>query len=232
MKYFIFIILYISSFSGIFSQSNLQNINISFLPSYEQKLLRLAIEPFSTLNSDSLSISLFKCYVSNIQLVNQNQLVYKVPNSIFLINAADTNSFSKKLSIPINLKFDAIQFTIGIDSATNVSGALGGDLDPMKGMYWTWQSGYINLKLEGSSLKCASRNHSFEFHLGGYRYPFYNANTVVLPVSDRNRSIDVKMDIAKFLSNIDFSNQHHIMTPSKEAVMLNDLMAKACSIIE
>jgi len=232
MKQVLLNILFVCQIALSVAQSASQTITISFLPSYNQKPLNLANEPFLANSEDSLSISLFKCYVSSIQLLKQNQVVHKVPNSFYLINAADSNSFNKKINIPIDVQFDSIQFTLGLDSTINVSGALGGDFDPMKGMYWTWQSGYINLKLEGSSNKCASRNRSFEFHLGGYRFPYLNSQNVVLPVKSRNNSIQIEMDIAKFISYVDFSNQHHIMTPSKEAVMLNQLMAKACRVTE
>ena len=78
------------------------------------------------------------------------------------------------LEIPEDTEFDAIQFNLGIDSLTNVSGALGGDLDPTKGMYWTWQNGYVNFKLQGTSDLCNNPKNEFEFHLGGYLKPFNN----------------------------------------------------------
>jgi hypothetical protein len=52
----------------------------------------------------------------------------------------NTDKHSKlSFDLPTYLKYDQIQFQLGIDSLTNVSGAMGGDLDPTKGMYWTWQ---------------------------------------------------------------------------------------------
>ena len=59
-----------------------------------------------------------------------------------------------------------IYFQIGIDSLTNVSGDLDGDLDPALGMYWAWNSGYINMKLEGKSSSCKSVKKEFQFHIG------------------------------------------------------------------
>ena len=57
---------------------------------------------------------------------------------------------------------------------------MGGDLDPTKGMYWAWQSGYINFKMEGSCSQCLATKNNFEFHLGGYQQPFYAMQTIEL----------------------------------------------------
>jgi len=59
---------------------------------------------------------------------------------------------------------------IGTDSITNVSGALDGDLDPIKGMYWAWNSGCINFKLEGTRV-ISGKKTPFEYHIGGYNGP-------------------------------------------------------------
>jgi hypothetical protein len=44
-----------------------------------------------------------------------------------------------------------IRFLLGVDSARNVSGIQTGALDPARGMFWTWNSGYVMAKIEGSS---------------------------------------------------------------------------------
>jgi len=48
-----------------------------------------------------------------------------------------------------------------VDSLANVSGAMSNDLDATKGMYWSWQSGFINLKIEGKSASCKTRKINF-----------------------------------------------------------------------
>jgi len=133
------------------------------------------------------------------------------------------------LSSPTNLKFTKIKFNLGIDSITNVSGAMGGDLDPTKGMYWTWQSGYINLKLEGKSKLCKTRNNEFQFHLGGYQNGDNALQTIILNVSE-NKEIDILIDIEQFVAAIDLSEQNQIMSPGKKAVLLSEKFSKIFSI--
>ena len=115
-------------------------------------------------NGDSIQLKSLKFYISNIELVNGDKVVWQQKNSFHLIDASKNESLQIPLKHQSNLNFTKIKFNLGIDSMVNVSGALGGDLDPTKGMYWTWQSGYINFKLEGKSKKCKTRNNEFHFH--------------------------------------------------------------------
>jgi hypothetical protein len=125
------------------------------------------------------------------------------------------------LQTPAAIAFDAIQFNVGIDSVTNVAGAMGGDLDPTNGMYWTWQSGYINIKLEGRSNKCVTRNNAFTFHLGGYQFPFNALQNVILPIQQREQ-INVVVDLQKFFTSFDLTTQNQIMSPGKSAIFLSN----------
>ena len=118
---------------------------------------------------------------------------------------------------------------MGIDSLTNVSGAIGGDLDPTKGMYWTWQSGYINLKLEGKSNLCPSSKKDFQFHLGGYQAPFNGLQQVSFP-SQKEQKIELKVNLLTFLQNINVAKESHIMSPNQAAVLMAQQWAKAFEI--
>ena len=66
-------------------------------------------------------------------------------------------------------KYDKLQFLLGVDSIRNCSGAQTGALDPMNGMFWTWNSGYIMFKLEGNSTASTADLQRIEHHIGGYK---------------------------------------------------------------
>lgn len=108
------------------------------------------------------------------------------------------------------------QWLLGTDSLMNVSGALSGALDPMLGMYWAWHSGYINIKIEGMSLKCPTRNHRFQFHLGGYVAP--NATAMPLRISDETSLLEI--DLVAFFQSIDLSKTNEVMSPGPLALSL------------
>ncbi|MDN3675869.1 hypothetical protein QWY90_00740 [Flavobacterium paronense] len=79
-----------------------------------------------------------------------------------------------------------------------------GDLDPTKGMYWAWQSGYINIKIEGKSTSCKTRNNEFQFHIGGYREPNYMMRKVEFNCNS-NDNITIAIDLKDFFSNINLA---------------------------
>jgi hypothetical protein len=76
-----------------------------------------------------------------------------------------------------------LEFLLGVDSARNVSGVQSGALDPLKGMFWTWNSGYIFAKLEGTSPQSTQPGNKVEYHIGGFRHPYNAAKTIRLPLS-------------------------------------------------
>ena len=92
---------------------------------------------------EHIQINQLKYYVSSIRLMKIDEVTYEESNSYHLIDHHDEQSLTISLSLPDKIVFDALTFNIGVDSAKNMQGVHGGDLDPTKGMYWTWQSGYI-----------------------------------------------------------------------------------------
>jgi hypothetical protein len=175
--------------------------------------------------SKNFQINNFKFYLSNIRLYNTNLLVDEELNSYHLIDLLDTSKNKLKLRRTNNNPFNRIEFNLGIDSATNVSGALEGDLDPTNNMYWTWQSGYINLKFEG----IIDNSDYREYHLGGYAHPNNALQKVSFKMnSSANTIIYIHLD--NFIHSIPDSIPFKFMTPDPKAVYLSQLFAKCLSI--
>jgi hypothetical protein len=78
-------------------------------------------------------------------------------------------------------RYSNLVFQVGVDSIHNVSGAQTGALDPAKGMFWTWNSGYVMAKLEGSSSVSNQPIHAMAYHIGGFREPNNTVTTINLP---------------------------------------------------
>lgn len=199
-----------------------------FQPTFGNEKLILN-QKYSINKKDSFEINVLRFYISNIEFYNDNQLINKELNSYHLIDLDKKETLQIEFKNKKNKNFNKIKFNLGIDSTTNVSGAFGGDLDPTKGMYWTWQSGYINFKLEGKSALCPTRNNQFQYHLGGYAAPFYALQTVELAVKNTDEIV-VNIDIQQFLNAIDLANEHSIMSPSKVAVDLAKVAAESFEI--
>ncbi len=178
----------------------------------------------SIINQSDYKISKFKFYLSNIRLYNDNNIIDQEIYSYHLIDLLDTSKDKLIIKRNNNLTYNKIEFDLGIDSATNVSGALEGDLDPTNNMYWTWQSGYINLKFEGSIDDGVIR----EYHLGGYAYP--NNALQKLSFKLNNSGITtIYIHLDDFIHSIPDSIPFKFMTPDSKAVYLSHLFAKCLS---
>jgi hypothetical protein len=225
MKIVVCIICIISS---VLSQAQ-NNVIVQLRPSFHHQNIQLENTWYHLSVNDSVLFETFKCYISNVAFYKDDLLVFKEKNSYHLVDAS--NGSTLQISIPLNVSiaFNSLHFNIGIDSATNTAGALDGDLDPEKGMYWTWQSGYINLKLEGKSNICGTRKHEFNFHLGGYMSPYCACQKVQLNIVDMN-TIIVEFPIDKFLQKTDLSKQNSIMIPGKEALELSKIIADLLTV--
>lgn len=211
------VFLFLFCFS-VNSQSKSDSLAINFHLKFDKLPLELN-KQYVSANKDTLTIKAFRFYISNIQIQYEDKSIFTQKNSYHLLDFDNPNSFQ----IPINKKSDKmlskITFNIGIDSLTNTSGAMAGDLDPIKGMYWAWQSGYINMKIEGESSSCKTRKNEFQFHIGGYLQPNYAMRKVELLINKKD-TIDIAIDLNNFFSKIKLSQTNSIMIPGKLAMEL------------
>jgi hypothetical protein len=195
------------------------SINITFQPSISNELIELNTI-YSLTDSSKIEITTCRFYVSNFSFFSKGKLLTQNKEA-FLIDLENPES----LSIDnLDGDFDQLIFNLGIDSSTNVAGILDGDLDPIKGMYWTWNSGYINFKLEGSITNNTGKKIPFEYHLGGYLPPFQTIQTISIDRENAN-SATIQFDISQFISSIDFEKCSNVMIPGATAVELSKSLA-------
>lgn len=137
---------------------------------------------------EKLSFSTFNYFVSNFVLVKDDGTEYVVPKDscYFLCKHDDPDSREVVLkNIPAG-DYTGLKFIIGVDSAKSVSpiAERTGVLDPAtgaSGMYWSWNSGYIFVKVEGTSpqapVEPSTNERIFQYHtglFGGYDSPTLN----------------------------------------------------------
>jgi hypothetical protein len=207
------------------ADSNAQSLSIDFHATGKNLIFPNSDIAFQINKSDSVKITEFRFYISKLSFWKSNKLIWMGVDSFHLIDLLDDSAHKIKLEIPAEMVFDKLEFYLGIDSLTNVSGAMGGDLDPTRGMYWTWQNGYINAKIEGTSNVCKSRKNEFQFHLGGYLNPFLCVQKIEMIV-DRNEQIQIGIHVEKMIKALDLSKQTKIMSPSLNAVEISKQLAK------
>lgn len=158
------------------------------------------------------TITKFRYYIGEIHLYTKKNEV-TIYKRYFLIDEDEPESKKIELEHIPDQDYTAIGFTIGVDSASNCSGAQSGALDPANAMFWAWNTGYIFLKLEGKSPMSNSPGHIFEYHIGGYKAPANCIRTVKLQLNQplnitRNNQLHIKADAAEILktpTTIDFA---------------------------
>ena len=173
-------------------------------------------------NKDTLQLTVFKFYISNLKLEYADKTTYSEPDSYYLIDIENPNSCKIPIEKTTGKTISKVSFSVGIDSLTSVSGALEGDLDPTKGMYWAWQSGYINMKLEGRSSSCKTRKNEFQFHIGGYMKPNYAMRKVILEPKKSNFTVEINVDVAELFSKLELSKINSVMVPGTQAMQIAD----------
>ena len=135
----------------------------------------LNTEYIHPMSSDTLTYTKLKYYVSNFRLKKSDGSWWTHPESYFLVDMSDASSKTLTISDVPEGTYTEVSYVMGVDSLRNVSGAQTGALSTTNGMFWSWNSGYIMVKAEGTSPNSGSG--SFSFHLGG----FSGSNNVVTP---------------------------------------------------
>lgn len=198
------------------------SINLSFLNVADDKNLQLGTDYYITQNADSIKIDVFKYYVSNFQLVKEDGSIFTIPESYLLIDAAKASSLNQILSNIPPGNYTSMKFLIGVDSTRNVSGAQTGALDPANGMFWTWSTGYIMAKIEGTSPQSGSPSKTVSFHIGGFsgsgsalknvEIPF---NTKVVINSNSNPRVILKSNVLEWFktpTSLELSSTYLVVT--------------------
>lgn len=212
-------------------------LTVRFVPMANKAPLQQGSVQFNSWGED-FRIDVFRIYVGNFMLMDEGtEPVAGNTDDYHLLDVHDSSSLRVHLHGNGN-PFNRLRLQIGIDSIHNVSGAQSGALDPLLGMFWTWQTGYINAKFEGSSPWSPRADKRFTYHIGGFRQGQDTKRTVLLdlPASadwtlhrSGRTEITMHMDIdAWFRSEHDLpiAAQAQLMQPGAEALRYADNYAR------
>lgn len=179
---------------------------------------------------DTFKISKFNYYISNVVITKTDNSTFTEPNSYHLVRHSSTSSGLITLANVPAGSYKSVSFMIGVDSTRNVSGTQNGDLDPVvaSDMYWSWNSGYIFVKLEGTSPKSGATDKSLVYHVGGgggvnkaQRMVTLTFGTSTADVSQTATPIvHISADALEMLKTpnaIDFSTSFFLMGPGANA---------------
>lgn len=192
----------------------------------------------------SFTVSKLKYYVSNFTFTNSQGITYTVPQneSYFLIDESVPASLKPVVNIPEG-EYVSFSFMLGVDSLRNTMDVSNrtGVLDisgPATDMYWTWNSGYIFFKMEGTSPLITTMGGIFQYHVGGFGgYNTPTTNNLITITTDlsargvarvstgRRPNVHLFVNVLKAISgstNIDFSTTSMIHSPAAAVPVRNN----------
>lgn len=208
--------------------ANTNNLKIYFEAMVDTNALVFSTQTYTNQAGNTFNVTLYKYYISNIKITKIDNSVWAEPNSYHLVDHADAASTLVTIpNVPFG-NYKSIEFMIGVDSAKNNSGAQTGALDPAKGMFWDWNSGYIMAKFEGTSPQSPAVGNNLKFHIGGFSAanktmkvisPSFNGDTAKV-TSSVAPTIHMSSDLLEWFKTptaIDFSTTHTVHMPGAAA---------------
>lgn len=195
---------------------------------------------YNTIYGELLQPTAFKFYIGQLQLDLADGSRQSF-DRYYLADLSDTASLRIRVQVPPG-HYTALQYQLGIDSARNVSGVQSGVLDPLRGMFWTWNSGYIFYKLEGSSPVSSQPGNAFEYHIGGFRTPYsairvqqarFETSESWPLESGKTLQVDLACQLDNFFSGtypLRIAENPTVMTPGALSAQLADNFAGCFSV--
>ena len=231
----LFVIYCIFCFAFSFGQTKkitgTKSIEVKFENNANGKKIVLNDSSYTNVFGEKYTVSKLKYYVSNVRFVTDQK--NKLAKNVFLIDASKENTI--RLLKPTG-NITGIEFLLGVDSILNCTGAQSGALDPLNDMFWTWNSGYVMFKLEGSSNASKADLQRIEQHIGGYKGEYKTMRKIFIPLSYKLNSPN-KIIINAYLdkywndkNNIRIAEQSIITTIGKAAKDAADNFAGIFSI--
>jgi len=181
-----------------------------------------------------LHVETLKCYIGHIELLDMDKQIIGRDSVSYRLIDFNTSS-SLNFSINSNSSYASyVRLTLGVDSTTNAAGVHCCALDPANGMYWSWQSGYIQFKLEGKQKDGTALN----LHLGGFsnahmssitdEIPIHRWVTTgpLLPPNERQKGILVELDLSTFIELVNANKEYSLMSPNSR---VQEYIRELCS---
>lgn len=136
-------------------------------------------------------------YLSKLQLRHTNG-TWTDLNNYNLLNSHKGKNLFTLSNVPFGT-YDSLRINIGVDSAKNNSVDNTGDLDPVNGMFWPWNTSYIFYMFEGNFERTDSTVAGFAYHLGAndflMSYAFGLKQPLVLNENAAAPSLNFRLDV-------------------------------------
>ncbi|TAE37241.1 MAG: hypothetical protein EAZ70_09115 [Runella slithyformis] len=207
--------------------------------------LEMGSKTYKNAMNEDFTVTMFNYFVSNIKLKKADGSEVKMDNQYFLVREADPKSLVVSLKDVPAADYTSVSFMVGVDSLMSTAdvakrtGALDVASYGDDAMYWSWNSGYIFMKFEGTSPVAPARangTRKIEMHVGGYggfsARTTNNLRTVTLPINDmakvrKNSSSEIHIftDVLKMLdgaTKVSFVTTNNVHSPTVATPIANN----------
>lgn len=194
---------------------------VRFKTVFSGEPVRWSQQGYTSAHSQNIRFSDFSFYLSAFSWYQGEEKAIHEHQRVELLRA-DSESDSMVVSGPF--RPEKLCFRFGLDSTTQVSGRTDGALDPALGMYWAWNTGYIQCRLEGYSPDSKGKRGKFEFHLGGYSEPYATDFKVCLNMPAGTGLLEVQVDLKPLMDAVSLKKNWSVLSPGAEAWELSRLI--------
>jgi len=154
---------------------------------------------------EDYTVLAFRFYISHLAWTGSKGKEYiRMPEKYRLFDAGDSTTNFIEAYWPGDTA-TGLDFQLGVDSIDNVSGAQAGALDPAKGMFWTWNTGYVMAKLEGQSSFSRVPTGAYSYHIGGFSGANNTIKKIGLSFTVEQQAILVKSSSAELIIEAEVS---------------------------
>ncbi len=190
-------------------------------------------------NGRKLKFTRVQFYISDISLKKQDN-TFVDPEMRYSLVHADAVAYNTG-NIAVGI-YTALDFSVGVDSAANHGDPTQwGTTHPLyvngiNSSYWDWSQGYVFMKLEGYVDTTAAANGTnltgFAYHIGNDEMLRTVSLSMNKNISGDAAAIDLNIDCAKLLENINFRTELQTHTNGNDSIALKiaDKVSEAISI--
>ncbi len=194
------------------------SLTISLNHLFGANALQLSPVKYVTSASDTIVVTELQYYIANVELTTKQGTKVQLGNANLVKFVPPAASSFTINDVPAGT-YTGISYLIGVDSTRNSTGTNQGDLDPNYGMYWSWNTGYVFVRLKG---RFSASETGYSFDIGGTSNIMSASHSLTAyEKSGTSAIVTLNMDIAKVFNTpsvydlkVDATDIHSITSPS------------------
>jgi len=220
--------LAIAAFALVFSMGSCKkdeddkDTDLSMHLHYKVGSENFAYDQVYTIDGVAVKFSLAQFYISGVNIMDDDNNMHSFENLYILAKPSQMDYALGTVPASFGNHLHMLKFNVGVDSLTNSQTEADftsrDASDPLAaqnpGMHWSWNSGYIFVKLEGEvdTDGDGTPDTAANWHIGTNNMLRGVSLMAHQDMEDEEATIEVEFDLATVLTNTDLANDFATMT--------------------